>query len=219
MNKGDTEVRRGVGDALGWEEEVLVDTSRQLLGSCRSEFGIQPRGSTAAADLRTACKRRYQRSLALPAVPLQGLPQPSVNLTVRVEGAWVLLTRSRCQATILTPASTGPQRAAGGLAWSGLSTDLQGQQSPAWLWPPPLPSLSPSPTQLTRPPLLQGHAGLVPSRATVEIFLSMAPSCRSLPAGLMVEATQGRALGVTSGGSYGRSKHSAPEACLDFIPT
>ncbi|EDL81753.1 chromogranin A, isoform CRA_e [Rattus norvegicus] len=69
MTKGDTKVRRNVG--VSWEREGALWTPHgQSLGNCRKEPGMEPKGSTAAAEPAqgTARTRRHQRS---PAVQLQ----------------------------------------------------------------------------------------------------------------------------------------------------
>lgn len=63
MTKGDTKVRRNVG--VLWEREGAPWTPRgQSLGSCRKKSGIEPKASTAVAELGTAYTRRHQRSLS-----------------------------------------------------------------------------------------------------------------------------------------------------------
>lgn len=140
MTKGDTEVSRSTGDALGWGRRLRWWTPRsQFSPAAGVRLAASQEPALRLLHLGTACKRRYQRLLAVPAVPLWGLPQLSLRLCT-AKGACVLPAGSRCQ--VYHPEhskSRGPAVAGGsGFLWSLLSTDLPGSGVPLCFFAPPL---------------------------------------------------------------------------------
>lgn len=88
----------------------------RFLGSCRSEVGIKPRASTAAAEPGDRLQRKISKSAGFPCSPAGRTSPASSELGVQPDGASVSPAGPRSQAHCLEPSEPcrRPQGLVGG---------------------------------------------------------------------------------------------------------
>lgn len=87
----------------------------QFLGSCRNEFGIKPRVSTAAAEPGDGLQKKVSKIAGLSCHhPAGGTSPAPSELSLQPGGAYVLLPEPTA---LNIPKLACPPRAAGGLLW------------------------------------------------------------------------------------------------------